>query len=84
MTVTQKEILEACRQAKRNANGLRSTDEGWTVKAVRISNMPRGGPMAAWKWVYYLVSPINEQFGGYDRMDSFAHWASNFIWRAGQ
>jgi hypothetical protein len=78
-----KEIREACRVAKNNANGIASCGEGWTVKAVREYNTPRGGPMAAWKWLYYLVRGEKEQFGGYDRMDSFASWASDFIWKAG-
>ena len=55
----------------------------WSVKAVRIANMPRGGAMKAWKFYYYLQVPeaLRKQhggtrnLGGYDRADAFISWA---------
>lgn len=75
--MTAVQVSRKCHEQRREPSVALSN--GWTVRADRIANTPRGGPMAAWKYVYYLVSPQGKQFGGYDRQDSFVAWACRFM-----
>lgn len=69
-----REALSASRQHTDEPIDLVSK-KGWAVITEREYNTPRGGPMKAWNYLYYLRTPEGKKMGGYDRADSFMSWA---------
>jgi hypothetical protein len=43
------------RDARKTGGAIKA--DGWTFIATMAPNMPRGGPMAAWDYIYTLVNP---------------------------
>jgi hypothetical protein len=54
--MTKKDIKLAFQMSRSLKHGTVKL-EGWTFVASKETNMPRGGPMAAWDYIYTLVNP---------------------------
>lgn len=77
LATIRRDLQEACAAGREHLNEpiCLVSQTGWVVIVEREYNMPRGGPMSAWKYLYYLRSPEGIKLGGYDRADSFVSWA---------
>jgi hypothetical protein len=75
------ELRAACIEGRKSTVPFSAAiSGGWAVRVVREYNTPRGGPMKAWKYLYYLLAPTSHQLlGGYERQDSFCAWATRYI-----
>jgi|SRR5579859_4492187 len=83
--MTKKEIKEVLRRARANVELGLSVSGGlsnnWRVIVERIYNMPRGGPMAAWDFVYTLARPDGFRFTYGKGADGFASFCVQLIAR---
>jgi hypothetical protein len=77
---TQAEIHFTATIAQGHPDGSVSLDSDGRFKIVahKVANMPRGGSMPAWKWLYFLIID-GKKTGGYDNKKSFVSWAAKAI-----
>lgn len=54
--MTKKMISDAFRKSRETGTAV-VMENGWSAIAGRVNNMPRGGPMAAWDYIYDICRP---------------------------
>jgi hypothetical protein len=83
--VKKQDILVAIREAK-HPDGSRGVayipNTKVTVEVEGVRNMPRGGAMAAWSYVYTLIDPLYQLNGGkcYGQRGQASFVAAAFKW----
>jgi hypothetical protein len=54
--MTKKMIADSFREARATGKPVVMAN-GWSAIVGRVRNMPRGGPMAAWDYIYDICRP---------------------------